>query len=109
MLCYTTNILYDSDTELIPLKQELRVLQLLVNIKKFDTQTNLSAKISVYGDEEKKYISPLLIFSYLQTVLNDAEKDKNNMLDIILKIEDERLVCELYGYAEMVTEFNLFK
>jgi hypothetical protein len=105
-----SHLLYDNDTELTSLGQELRMAALLIDIKKFDKQRNLSATISIHGDEEKKYISPLLLFSYLQTVLNDLEKseDKNPTLDIVLTIEDKMLFCELHGYTESFTQFAIF-
>jgi hypothetical protein len=104
-----SHLLYDADMELIPLSLELKMAKLFVDIKKFNKQRNLQATISVHGDETKKYISPLALFSYLQTTLNDAERDidKNNELVIVLTIENEKLLCGLRGFKP-VTEFPIF-
>jgi hypothetical protein len=105
-----SHLLYDADTEFISLGQELKMAKLLIDIKEFDRQRPLSATMTIQGDDAKKYISPLLLFSYLQTVLNDAErsKDNHNKLSIVLTIEDRRLFCELYGYTKADTEFKMF-
>jgi hypothetical protein len=104
-----SHLLYDCDEELISLNQELEMVKLLVDIKKFDKHRHPSIKILIYGDGNQKYISPVLLFSYLQTVLNDAEENtiKKNALDIVLNIENKKLLCELHGCIESVTEFNL--
>lgn len=103
-----SGILYDNDKELIPLKQELEMVHRLIHIKQLDTQTN-AIKISVRGNDDKKYISPFVMFSYLQTVLNGTEiqKDVNHIVEIILEI-NERLSFQLMGSAEMSTEFILY-
>lgn len=106
-----SHLLYDSETELIPLRLELKMAALLIDIEKFDKQSNPSATISIYGDAEKKYISPLLLFSHLQTVLNDLEKSRDDhcTVDIVLVIEENTLSCALHGYTEAVTRFTVFK
>ncbi|HWI91417.1 MAG TPA: histidine kinase [Flavisolibacter sp.] len=104
-----SHLLYDADTELIPLSLELKMVKLFVDIKKFNKQRNLQPTISAHDDETKKYISPLVLFSYLQTALNNAEKDinKNNELVIVLTIENEKLLCGLQGFKPVV-EFPIF-
>jgi hypothetical protein len=104
-----SHLLYDSDTEFISLKQELKMSELLVAIKRFDKRSNFFITILTHGHEENKYINPLLLFSYLQTILNEADKKSNreNTLAIVLEIEEEKLVCEVHGYIEAVTEFPI--
>jgi len=104
-----SRILYDSDDEFIPLKQEFEMVYRLIHIKQFDKRTNPTIKISIHGDDDKKYISPLVMFSYLQTVLNEAQptKHKNRILDIILNI-NEKLSFHLNGYPEFSSEFALY-
>ena len=104
---FLSHLLYDSDTELISLKQELKMSELLVDIKRFDKQSNFSATISIHGNEENKYISPLLLFYFLQTILNEAEKNNGSELDIVLTIEDDTLLCQFHGYTETTSEFTI--
>lgn len=106
-----SHLLYDSDSDLISLEQELEISKLLISIVNLEKGRNGSVRILTFGDDFKKYISPLVLFSYLQTVVRKAAPPAGtgNMLDVVIEITDESLFCQLNGDVETRTKFRIYK
>ncbi len=100
-------LLYDCNSALIALDQELKMIQVMVDISASDNQSGHALNIFINGDAHGKYISPLLLFSNLQASLDDAET-ANSHTSIILNITEKELQCNIKGCTKKDMRFNLY-
>lgn len=102
--------LYDSKDELVPLQKELDTFKLLIELEKMNSEDNAILKLYITGNCEKKYISPLQLFSHIQDILYDAGKKEGNYncINIRVGIEDHLLDYSLSGDLILNTQIILY-
>lgn len=84
-------ILYDSREPFVPLKRELRMINLLIEMEKIHTGNRSEYLLETKGNPENKSIVPLQLFTQMQYALQQYSKQKIQQMPLKINfiIEDD--------------------
>jgi hypothetical protein len=86
-------ILYESDKKFLPVEKETDIIKNYIGFEKKSTADKLVTEINISGDANEKYISPLILLSFIEICFDCFEKDttKDPSLKLTIKIWNEHL------------------
>ncbi|WP_421978407.1 sensor histidine kinase [Roseivirga seohaensis] len=88
-------MIYDSNTELVPLKKELQYLQSFIDLQELRFKAMGIVSFKVEGDVSEKHIAPLILFPFVENAFkHGAQLNRPDAIQISLKVKDD-LVYEV--------------
>ncbi|TCC94439.1 hypothetical protein EZ428_06610 [Pedobacter frigiditerrae] len=90
-------ILYKSDENLVPLKDEIAFIQNYVEVENIRYRTAINIKFDVQGIDDKSKISPLLLLPFIENAFKHGieEEAKEGFVNIIICKTEEELTLEV--------------
>lgn len=88
-------MIYDSNTDLVPLSKELQYLQSFIDLQELRFKTKGIVSFKVEGDISEKHIAPLILFPFVENAFKHGAKLNNaDAIQISLRIDND-LVYEV--------------
>ena len=88
-------MIYDSNTELVPLKKELQYLQSFIDLQELRFKAKGIVSFKVEGDVSEKHIAPLILFPFVENAFkHGAQLNRPDAIQIQLRVKDD-LVYEV--------------
>jgi len=97
-------ILYESDREWVLLDKEIEIIKSYIELQKKSCTNKLDTEIAVSGDTSGKYISPLLLLSFVENAFDSLlqENQEAPSLHLHLSVKGLHVQCQLCctGFSE---------
>ena len=88
-------MIYDSNTDLVPLKKELQYLQSFIDLQELRFKAKGIVSFKVEGDVSEKHIAPLILFPFVENAFkHGAQLNRPDAIQIQLRVKDD-LVYEV--------------
>ena len=71
-------ILYESDREWVLLDKEIEIIKSYLELQKKSSSSKLDTEINISGDTSRRYISPLLLLSFIENAFDFLLKENQN-------------------------------
>ena len=86
-------LLYESDREWVALEKELEIIKSYAEFQKRSMRGRLDTEINISGVTSGKYVTPLLLLSFLETAFDLVMKEnqKHHSLKLFIAVRVERL------------------
>ncbi|WP_323757030.1 sensor histidine kinase [Roseivirga sp.] len=83
-------MIYDSNTDLVPLNKELQYLQSFIDLQELRFKAKGIVSFKVEGDVSEKHIAPLILFPFVENAFkHGAQLNNADAIQISLKINDD--------------------
>ena len=90
-------ILYESDRQWVLLDKELEIIKSYIELQQKSRPGKLIEEINVSGVTSAKYISPLLLLSFIENIFDFfLHENQHSALKLYITVEDKRLDYALY-------------
>lgn len=112
-------MLYETNTERVPLSKEIEYIKKYVELQKVRTLNNKFVELEIVGEMEEKFIAPMIFIHFVENAFKYATNKKiENAISIRLDISDNKVsfLCKNHINSSDVTTqdnnglgFNLIK
>jgi two-component system, LytTR family, sensor kinase len=85
-------MLYDSNTERIPLRKEIDYINKYIDLQKIRTSNDNFVQLEISGDTESKFIAPMIFIHFIENAFKFASNKKiENAISIKLAVSENQL------------------
>ena len=101
-------MIYESRVELIPLDQEIKLLQNYIDLEKLRYGDELDVSFTYFGDMENKLIRPLLLLPLVENSFKQgvSQQPEQKWISLDLHVDGNRLYFKLSNSSETDDEIN---
>lgn len=100
-------MLYESNTDKIPLIEEIDYIKKYVDLQKIRTSNDNFVKIEIFGNASDKYIAPMIFIHFIENAFKYSTNKKiENAINIRFDISEKRLSFFCKNYYKTTNDAN---
>lgn len=100
-------ILYESNTDKIPLIEEIDYIKKYVDLQKIRTSNDNFVKFEIFGNASGKYIAPMIFIHFIENAFKYSTNKKiENAINIRFDISEKRLSFFCKNYFKTTNDTN---